>query len=55
MHIISILLFPVRLVTAPIVVPILTGMICAISQLGGPHQVHFWPSLLPMTGAWLLW
>ena len=54
-HILAILLFPIRLVTAPIVVPALTAVICAVSQLGGPNQLHFWSTLLPMTGQWLIW
>ena len=54
-HIFAILLFPIRLVTAPVVVPALTAMICAISQLGGPNQLHFWSTLLPVTGQWLIW
>jgi hypothetical protein len=55
MHIIAILLFPVRLVTVPIVAPIIDALVCAVSQLGGGTQLHFWDNLLPVAGMWIIW
>jgi hypothetical protein len=54
MHIFVILLFPLRLITVPIVAPIVDGMIKAVSQLGGPPY-YFWSNLLPIAKVWLLW
>ena len=54
MHIFVILLFPFRLITTPIIAPILDGMMKAVSQLGGPPY-YFWHNLLPISKAWLLW
>ena len=54
MHWLAILLFPVRLITVPIAAPVLDGMIKAVSGLGGP-EYHFWPNLLPIAKAWILW
>jgi hypothetical protein len=55
MHIIAILLFPIRLVTAPIAGVALDFMIYSINQMGGPQQYGFWYNLLPVTGAWIMW
>jgi hypothetical protein len=54
MHIIAILLFPLRLITVPVIAPVIDLLICSVSQLGGT-QLHFWPNLLPAAGVWLLW
>jgi hypothetical protein len=53
-HVVAILLFPVRLVTAPIAVPVIDGMLKAVSQLGGPSY-PFWHNILPIAKMWLLW
>ena len=48
------LLFPIRLITVPIAAPVLDGMIKAVSQFGS-QPYYFWPNLLPIGKAWLLW
>jgi len=53
-HIIAVLLFPVRLVTVPIAAPVIDGLVKAVSQLGGPPY-YFWANLPFIAWHWILW
>lgn len=54
MHIIAILLFPVRLVFVPLIIPV-TGVMYGLISQNPNNQDTYWSLLWPITKAWLLW
>lgn len=54
MHILSILLFPLRLITVPLALP-LTGIIYGLTGCNPNSHDTYWNLLWPVTKAWLLW